>query len=84
MLRTGRWRELLTQLAELFKTNSYSSYDVMIVVPPGATLEHPAIGPHLLAAWAKQAGFRVAVFYANVNLRGDFWRGRASDFVLDD
>ncbi len=66
MLRTGRWRELLKQLVELFKTNEYSSYAAMIVVPPGATLEHPAIGPHLLAAWAKQAGFRVAVFYANV------------------
>ncbi len=56
----------MEQAAELFERANYRAYDAMIIVPPGATLEHPAIGPHLLAAHARKAGFQVAVLYANM------------------
>lgn len=39
---------------------------VVVVVPPFAGLDSPALGPHLLQAVAHHAGFRVAVFYANM------------------
>jgi ribosomal peptide maturation radical SAM protein 1 len=40
--------------------------DALIVVPPFANLYRPALGAHLLAACAREAGFRVAVLYANM------------------
>lgn len=39
---------------------------VVLVIPPFAGLDRPALGPHLLQAVAREAGFEVAVFYANV------------------
>jgi ribosomal peptide maturation radical SAM protein 1 len=39
--------------------------DALIVVPPFASLYRPALGPHLLQACAKRAGFDVCVLYAN-------------------
>ena len=41
---------------------------VVLVVPPFAGLDRPALGPHLLQACARAAGFDAAVFYANVRL----------------
>ncbi len=64
--REQRWRWLLEKATELFERYDYHSYDAIIVVPPGAILDQPAIGPHLLSARARQAGFRVAVLYANM------------------
>lgn len=40
--------------------------DVLLIVPPFAGIERPAIGPHLLAACAARAGHPVDVLYANV------------------
>ena len=42
------------------------STGVVLVVPPFAGLDRPAIGPHILQAVARDAGFEVAVYYANV------------------
>jgi ribosomal peptide maturation radical SAM protein 1 len=42
------------------------SLGVVLVVPPFAALGRPALGPHLLQAVARAAGFDAAVFYANV------------------
>ncbi|MFI5197256.1 MAG: RiPP maturation radical SAM C-methyltransferase [Thermoanaerobaculia bacterium] len=39
---------------------------VVLVVPPFAGLDSPAVGPHILQAVARDAGFDVFVFYANV------------------
>jgi ribosomal peptide maturation radical SAM protein 1 len=39
---------------------------VVLVVPPFAGSDRPALGPHLLQAVARAGGFPVAVFYANV------------------
>jgi ribosomal peptide maturation radical SAM protein 1 len=39
---------------------------VLVVVPPFAGLDRPALGPHLLQAAARAAGFDLIVFYANV------------------
>jgi ribosomal peptide maturation radical SAM protein 1 len=39
---------------------------VILVVPPFGGLDRPALGLHLLQAVARNAGFRVTVFYANV------------------
>ena len=38
----------------------------VLVVPPFAGLDRPALGPHLLQAAARIAGFDVTVFYANL------------------
>jgi len=42
--------------------------DVLLIVPPFATLKHPTLGVHLLQGCARQAGFRVQVVYATVLL----------------
>jgi ribosomal peptide maturation radical SAM protein 1 len=38
----------------------------LLVVPPFAGVDRPSLGLHLLQANAKQAGFEIAVFYANL------------------
>jgi ribosomal peptide maturation radical SAM protein 1 len=40
--------------------------DAAIIVPPFADIRAPALGPHLLQACARQAGFDVRVLYANL------------------
>ena len=40
----------------------------LLVVPPFAGVDRPSLGLHLLQACAKQAGFEIAVFYANLFL----------------
>ena len=39
---------------------------VVLVVPPFGGLDRPALGPHLLQAVARDAGFDLTVFYANL------------------
>jgi ribosomal peptide maturation radical SAM protein 1 len=41
---------------------------VVLVVPPFGGVDRPALGPHLLQAVGREAGFDVRVFYANVRL----------------
>jgi ribosomal peptide maturation radical SAM protein 1 len=38
----------------------------LLVVPPFAGVDRPSLGLHLLQANARQAGFEIAVFYANL------------------
>jgi ribosomal peptide maturation radical SAM protein 1 len=45
--------------------------DALIIVPPFASLHRPALGPHLLQACAKHAGFDVCVLYANALLAAE-------------
>src|SRR4051812_6348333 len=40
--------------------------DVLIIVPPFASIERPSLAAHVLQACAKEAGFRVSVLYANI------------------
>jgi hypothetical protein len=40
----------------------------LIIVPPFAALDKPALGPHLLQACARQSGSYVGVLYANLSL----------------
>jgi ribosomal peptide maturation radical SAM protein 1 len=40
--------------------------DVLLIVPPFAPVNRACLGVHLLQACAKQTGFEVAVFYANL------------------
>ncbi len=40
--------------------------EVVIVVPPFAGIDRPALGPHLLQACAKQVGVDVDIIYANL------------------
>src|SRR6185369_17014613 len=40
----------------------------LIIVPPFAGLDKPALGAHLLQACARQAGFQVSVLYASLSL----------------
>jgi len=40
--------------------------DVLIIVPPFYELWFPSLGAHTLQACAREAGFRVRVFYANL------------------
>ncbi len=42
--------------------------DALIIVPPFARLNVPALGVHILQACAREAGFRVSVLYANLHL----------------
>ena len=42
--------------------------DALIVVPPFAGLDRPSLAAHLLQACAREAGFTVHVFYANLLL----------------
>src|SRR4030095_14294230 len=43
----------------------------LIIVPPFAGLDKPALGPHLLQACAKHSGFQVGVLYANLSLSAE-------------
>jgi ribosomal peptide maturation radical SAM protein 1 len=45
-----------------------ASADVLLIVPPFASLWYPSLGAHVLQACARRAGFRVDVLYANVLL----------------
>jgi ribosomal peptide maturation radical SAM protein 1 len=40
--------------------------DALIIVPPFAGIDRPALGVHLLQAEAKRAGFEVSILYANL------------------
>ena len=40
--------------------------DALLIVPPFASLDKPALGAHILQACAREAGFTVATFYANL------------------
>jgi len=40
--------------------------DVLLIVPPFAAVNRACLGVHLLQACAKETGFEVAVFYANL------------------
>ena len=40
--------------------------EVLLVVPPLATLDAPRLGVHMLQACARQAGFDVGILYANL------------------
>ena len=40
--------------------------DALLVIPPFAALERPALGPHLLQACARGDGFEVRIVYANL------------------
>ena len=46
--------------------------DAVIIVPPLAASERPALGPHVLQACAREAGFRLRVLYANLWFAGAF------------
>ena len=56
--------------------------DALIIVPPFASLHRPALGPHLLQACAKHAGFEVSVLYANALLAAEI--GEASYTAVCD
>ena len=43
----------------------------LIIVPPFAGLDKPALGPHLLQACARQSGIEVSVLYANLSLSAE-------------
>jgi ribosomal peptide maturation radical SAM protein 1 len=43
----------------------------LIIVPPFAGLDKPALGAHLLQACARQAGVQVTVLYANLSLAAE-------------
>lgn len=45
--------------------HALSGGDALLVVPPGAHLDRPALGVHALQATARAGGFRVEVLYAN-------------------
>ena len=54
-------------IARVFeKTLNSSCQDVLIIVPPFAGIDRPALGVHLLQAEAKRAGFDVTILYANL------------------
>jgi hypothetical protein len=40
--------------------------DVLLIVPPFAGIDRPALGVHLLQAEAKRAGFEVSILYTNL------------------
>src|SRR5947208_2927939 len=42
--------------------------DALIVVPPFAGVDRPSLAAHTLQACARQAGFNVRIFYANMHL----------------
>lgn len=63
---TGLTRSLETQRSALERALDACVADTLLIVPPFAGIERPAIGPHLLAACAARAGHRVDVLYANV------------------
>ncbi len=45
--------------------------EVLIIVPPFAALDRPALGPHILQASARAVGTEVAVLYANILLANE-------------
>jgi ribosomal peptide maturation radical SAM protein 1 len=45
--------------------------DALIVVPPFAGVERPALGPHLLQACARARGFEVSILYASLMLAAE-------------
>src|SRR5690554_5541318 len=45
-----------------------SDADALIIIPPFDDLRWPSLGAHLLQACAKEKGFNVRVFYANMAL----------------
>ncbi len=47
---------------------AFAGVDAVIIVPPFVSLDAPVLGPHLLQACAREAGFDVRVFYANLLL----------------
>ncbi|MCK6625838.1 MAG: RiPP maturation radical SAM C-methyltransferase [Anaerolineae bacterium] len=51
-----------------FKPFPVGRGDALIIVPPFARLNAPTLGPHLLQAYAREAGFEVRVLYANLML----------------
>ncbi len=57
---------LVARLAAMLGRSDWVDCDAIIIVPPGADVERPAIGPHMLATCAQQAGFRVRIVYANL------------------
>lgn len=45
----------------------YRTADILVVVPPFASPDRPALGPHVIAARAERAGYRARVLYANLS-----------------
>jgi ribosomal peptide maturation radical SAM protein 1 len=54
--------------------------DALLVVPPFTFTDYPALGPHLLQACAREAGFAVGILYANLLLAAEI--GEANYQVL--
>jgi len=48
----------------------------LIIVPPFAALDKPALGAHLLQACARQSGFQVSVVYASLSLSAEIGEAR--------
>ena len=57
---------LVGRLAVMLGRSDWANCDAFIIVPPGADLERPAFGPHMLATCAQQVGLRVRIVYANM------------------
>jgi len=55
-------------VAEDSRGISVGPADALIVVPPFAGLDRPSLAAHTLQACAREAGFEVRVFYANLHL----------------
>src|SRR5947199_71567 len=45
--------------------------DALLIVPPFADCDRPALGPNILQAWAREASFAVRVLYANLLLSAE-------------
>ena len=52
--------------------------EVLIIVPPFAGLDRPALGPHLLQAAGRRAGFHVRILYASLSLSAEIGEARYS------
>lgn len=53
--------------------------EVLLIIPPFATLDYPSLAAHLLQACGREAGFRVQVLYANTLLASvigekEYWK----------
>lgn len=48
----------------------YRTAEILVIVPPFASPDRPALGPHVIAARAEQAGYRTKVLYANLSFAG--------------
>jgi ribosomal peptide maturation radical SAM protein 1 len=53
--------------------------DALLIVPPFAGYERPSLGLHVLKAVARQAGFKVDIFYANAHFAACFGEERYTD-----